>query len=282
MYYIYIYLDPLKPGNYIYDDLLFNYEPFYVGRGKNNRYKVHTQKYKLNLKSKKNLKINNILENNLNPIIYFYSTGITFENSLILEKEIISKIGREKLNNGPLTNLTSGGQGVLGLILSNESINKMKNTCLERGIYKKFSENMKGVKNSMSGEKWHRSDSGKLSFKNKMTGISPLLEKTIYEKEIIFNKISETLKGHEWNEFEKDKRKEGMKKVWEDRRKNNITIHKNNIKNVKIINMINNEELIFNTLKDAAKYLNVHPTTIGKKYKQGKSINNMKIEVIIK
>ena len=134
----------------------------------------------------------------------------------------------------------------------------------------------------MSGEKWHRSDSGKLSFKNKMTGISPLLEKTIYEKEIIFNKISETLKGHEWNEFEKDKRKEGMKKVWEDRRKNNITIHKNNIKNVKIINMINNEELIFNTLKDAAKYLNVHPTTIGKKYKQGKSINNMKIEVIIK
>ena len=136
IFYVYLLLDPRKAN-----------EPFYVGRGKNNRYKVHTQKYKLNLKSKKNLKINNILENNLNPIIYFYSTGITFENSLILEKEIISKIGREKLNNGPLTNLTSGGQGVLGLILSNESINKMKNTCLERGIYKKFSENMKCVKN---------------------------------------------------------------------------------------------------------------------------------------
>lgn len=282
MYYIYIYLDPLKPGNYTYQDFSFDYEPFYVGRGKNNRYKVHIQEYKLNSKSNKNSRIKNILENNLKPIIYFSSTGITFENSLILEKEAISKIGREKLNTGPLTNLTSGGQGILGMMLSDESICKMKNTCLERGIYKRFSENMKGEKNSMSGEKWHRSDNGILNFKNKMTGVSPLIKKTISEKETIFDKISKTLKGHEWNDLEKEKRKIGMKKVWEDRKKNNISIHKNNILNVKIINILNNEEIIFNTLKKAAEYLNVHPTTIGKKYKKGKTINNMKIEITTK
>lgn len=282
MYYVYIYLDPLKPGNYFYQNLIFDYEPFYVGRGKGKRYGVHTQEYKLQTKSNKNKRIKNIFENDLKPIIIFHSTGITFEESLILEKEIILKIGREKLNTGPLTNLTSGGQGVLGMSLSKESINKMKNTCLEKGIYKKFSENMKGDRNSMSGEKWHRSDEGKLNFKNKMTGVSPLIEKTISEKEAIFQKISETLKGYEWNEIEKEKRKIGMKKVWEERKKNKIIIFKNKIINVKIIDVTNNEEKIFGTLKKAAEYLNVHPTTIGKKYKQGKSINNMRIEVITK
>jgi len=37
IHYVYIYLDTRKPGNFIYDDMLFNFEPFYVGQGKNNR-----------------------------------------------------------------------------------------------------------------------------------------------------------------------------------------------------------------------------------------------------
>jgi hypothetical protein len=282
MYYIYIYLDPLKPGNYSYQDFFFNYEPFYVGRGKNNRYKVHIQKYKLNSKNNKNSRIKNIMGNNLKPIIYFSSTGITFENSLILEKEAILKIGREKLNTGPLTNLTSGGQGVLGMTLSEESINKMKNTCLERGIYKKFSENMKGDKNSMSGKKWHRSDKGILNFKNKMTGVSPLIGKTTSEKRMIFNKTSETLKGHQWSDIEKEKRKLGMEKVWKYRKENNITIDRNTFINVKIIDISKNEELLFQTIKKAAEYLNVHPTTIKRRYENNKIVNNIKIQLITK
>ena len=40
-YYIYIYLDPRKPGNYKYNNLCFNYEPIYIGKGKGYRYRGH-------------------------------------------------------------------------------------------------------------------------------------------------------------------------------------------------------------------------------------------------
>jgi len=39
--YIYVYLDPCKPGNYKYGKYKFDYEPFYVGKGRNNRWMVH-------------------------------------------------------------------------------------------------------------------------------------------------------------------------------------------------------------------------------------------------
>jgi hypothetical protein len=32
-YYVYLFLDKSKPGKFIYDDLEFEYETFYVGKG---------------------------------------------------------------------------------------------------------------------------------------------------------------------------------------------------------------------------------------------------------
>ena len=40
-FYIYVYLDPRKPGNFKYGGYTFKYEPFYVGKGQNYRYKEH-------------------------------------------------------------------------------------------------------------------------------------------------------------------------------------------------------------------------------------------------
>ncbi len=39
-YYVYVLLDPRKPGIYIYEDLLFFYEPYYVEKAKELRIKL--------------------------------------------------------------------------------------------------------------------------------------------------------------------------------------------------------------------------------------------------
>uniref|UniRef100_UPI0037511A01 LEM-3-like GIY-YIG domain-containing protein n=1 Tax=Acinetobacter sp. TaxID=472 RepID=UPI0037511A01 len=43
-YYVYIFLDPRKSGYFSYGDLNFVFEPFYVGKGKDNRFKRHLNK----------------------------------------------------------------------------------------------------------------------------------------------------------------------------------------------------------------------------------------------
>ena len=271
MYYIYIYLDPLKPGNYNYENLSFNYEPFYVGRGKNYRFKIHIQNHNLKNKSLKNSKILEIKNNGLEPIIDLYLTGLTFNDSLKIEREFISKIGRQIKNEGPLTNLTTGGQGVAGLKLSKDSIEKMKKTCIEKGIYEKFSKNMTGELNTMSGDKWHRTEEGKLSFKNKMSIIS-----STPQKEETIKKIKNTLKDYKWSDEEKEKRKLGMKKVWEERRKNNVTLKK-----IKVIatNLIDNEEIIFQTKSECYKHFNITKSTFDWHIKYNKPINNHKLKL---
>ena len=44
IFYVYVYLDPRKPGDYIYGEYHFDYEPFYVGKGRYNRLYIHLKK----------------------------------------------------------------------------------------------------------------------------------------------------------------------------------------------------------------------------------------------
>ena len=124
-YYTYVYLDPRKVGHYVYGDYEFNNEPFYIGKGCGDRFKEHLRESSLKIKSHKNRKINKILSMGLEPIIIIVSENIFESDAFELEKKLIKIIGRYDLKNGPLTNITDGGEGLSGLIKSDEHKEKL-------------------------------------------------------------------------------------------------------------------------------------------------------------
>jgi len=110
MPYVYIYLDPRKPGHYNYTNVSFLYEPFYVGKGSGNRYLAHIKE--VNRKCIHNQlklnKIKKILAAGLSPFILILTDG---DESYILNEEkcLIDEIGRITEMTGPLTNIRPGG-----------------------------------------------------------------------------------------------------------------------------------------------------------------------------
>ena len=124
IYYIYLYLDPRKLGKYNYENLdqSFLYEPFYVGMGKNNRYLSHMKVAKRsNSRTLKNQKIRKILKLNLEPIILKVKKNLFRKEAYKLEMKYIKSIGRKDLNLGPLCNMTNGGDGSSGHIMSDKN-----------------------------------------------------------------------------------------------------------------------------------------------------------------
>jgi len=75
IFYVYAYLDPRKPYNREVNGFVFDYEPFYIGKGHGNRMFAHFKEYKkkkncLTHKDHRKLhKINNIVKAGLKPII---------------------------------------------------------------------------------------------------------------------------------------------------------------------------------------------------------------------
>ena len=112
-FYVYVYLDPRKPGLYEYGNLKFTYEPFYVGKGR--AYRCYTGlgdgKKK---KSMKATKITAIKNAGYMPIVLKIKEMVIEQVSLDYEISVIEQIGRSETNNGPLTNHTNGGEGMSG------------------------------------------------------------------------------------------------------------------------------------------------------------------------
>lgn len=111
MYYVYVYLDPRKCGNFNYGKYNFEYEPFYVGKGKRFRHKFHLYANSSN-KCLMN-KINNIKKANESPVIIKIEEMLSESDAFDLEIELISLIKKQNVG-GTLCNLTDGGEGVSG------------------------------------------------------------------------------------------------------------------------------------------------------------------------
>jgi len=118
-FYTYIYLNPLKAGDYNYGKLHFDFEPFYVGKGFGNRCNVHMLVIDTRNKLKQNI-INKILIKNKNPIIIILYSSLTEYSAFRIEKYLIKEIGRRDKKLGTLSNLSDGGEGNAGVIYNYE------------------------------------------------------------------------------------------------------------------------------------------------------------------
>lgn len=111
-YYVYIYLNQLKHGYWCYNQHTFEYQPFYVGKGRNKRESIHLTPSMLKRKSVKNSTIKSIInECGEQPLHYRLYSGLTSEEAIEIEKKIIKFFGRKDNGTGILSNSTNGGDG---------------------------------------------------------------------------------------------------------------------------------------------------------------------------
>lgn len=103
-YYIYIHIN-LQTG-----------EPFYIGKGKDNRYKSKSGRSKF---------WKNIV-NKYDYDIMFLEENLTEDESFEREVYWIKRIGRKDLGLGPLVNFTDGGEGRSGYMCSDETKQKLR------------------------------------------------------------------------------------------------------------------------------------------------------------
>ena len=119
IFFNYIIVDPTKPGNFQYEGLPFAllYEPLYVGKGLDGRWKKHFQaiywKRQPNPHLQRKLAI--LTEQvSANSIIVSWQVS-NEEDAFETEVQLIAEIGRLVNNTGPLLNITEGGEGAQGV-----------------------------------------------------------------------------------------------------------------------------------------------------------------------
>jgi len=228
-FYVYIYLDPRCRKLFTYGQYTFNYEPFYVGKGKNNQYETHLKEAQIQntttnhiINISKLYKIKEILNENIEPIILKIKEKLSEKEAFKLESEIINIIGRTDKSLGPLLNQTDGGEGTTGFIYSD--ILKIKkslimkdkwkdetyrNNCIE-GIKEKRNtpEYINNLKNN-GKKQWKKLSKEKR--KNEIDRLTLLVQKNVANGEWIENQRKNAV--DQWNDpIKKKNHLDAMKK----------------------------------------------------------------------
>ena len=252
-WYVYVFLDSTKPGEYIYGDLKFDHEPFYIGRGTGNR--IITSKCIRNKTYKEN-RIRKIKRNGGKIISYKLVNDLSFNESNKIEIDYISLIGRKDLNKGPLTNLTDGGDGRINGKNNPESnirggLKNKEHACRrkELGLDKHTIETIQYLKEINTGEK--NPFFGKKHTQEVRDKHSDLV---IGEKHPMFNR------KHSDEVIEKIKinRSKGI-----DQEKMNKLSSENNSKCVLQFDLEGNFIQEFSSVREASKILNISQGEVG-------------------
>jgi hypothetical protein len=197
-------------------------EPFYIGIGSDETYKRANWKFRNN-------KLWNSVINKTNYEVEIMIDNLTWNDACEKEKEFILLYGRKDLKTGILVNLTSGGDGKVGNIVSNETREKLSialkgkkrpKEIIEKirlkNIGKKRSEEIKlKLSNSHKGIKTFgiiKSDETrrKLSLANKGKKRKPLSEET----KIKIGNANKLKKHYPLSDETKKKLSEALKIYW--------------------------------------------------------------------
>jgi len=121
-FYSYVYFNPQRKT-----PQFPNGTPFYVGKGQHKRAFDHlnTDHRDAAANNYKRNTIRKLQRNGLNPTITCAWYGTDEQYAYRVEKLLIAMWGRADLGKGPLTNLTDGGEGDSGRIVSDETRRKM-------------------------------------------------------------------------------------------------------------------------------------------------------------
>ena len=123
-FYVYVLLDPRKPGKFKYGKLKFKHEPFYVGKGKAGRVFSHQQRSNRWVQNK----IKKIQREGHIYLYDFLKEDLTEAEAYQLEIMTIDTIGRSDLKLGPLCNLSHGGEGASGAVQSKKTRQRRSTT----------------------------------------------------------------------------------------------------------------------------------------------------------
>lgn len=149
-YFVYVFLDPTRPGDFAYGDLRFPAEPFYVGKGSGRRLQWHRYDPKPTRNRIKWGIIERIRRAGMEYGIAYVAEGLTEEDAFALEVRAIAAIGRRNRDTGPLANLTDGGEGTSGWVPSEAEIERRKraSTGSNNPMYGKPTYGFKGKQHS--------------------------------------------------------------------------------------------------------------------------------------
>ena len=206
-FYVYALLDGRKPKPIIIGGFKVTHEPFYIGKGQGDRALHHVNAI-LNGRNGTNAfkgnKIRSILRQGSQVLEVILDESLTERKAHAKEIEYIATIGRTPL--GPLTNLTDGGDGVSGLVHSQETIDKIRKiksgTVMPEGFVEKRAQSMRSRPLT---EKLKTSEKRSAS----MLAYHESLDQDTKAK--IGRKVSRSKQGHEVSEETRKKISEALK-----------------------------------------------------------------------
>jgi len=207
-YFVYALLDLRKKSEFVYSSYSFKNEPFYIGVSyRKDRLNEHFWKNQSNNFKQavidKILKEGYLKENMVSVLL----KNLTKEEAFEKEKELISLIGRRNKNLGPLTNLSSGGEGTYKL--SQEQREELKLQCKLNPSFKNkkhteeskekarktIGDSRKGVLNANYGKRWTSEQKEQASIKQKENLKHLRGENNPSKRKEVRLKISETKLG---------------------------------------------------------------------------------------